>query len=415
VEQTGERSAEANKEKEDEMGRKTKLIAFFWLFSILCSGCWSSHEINTLGISIATGIDLTEGGYTIYHQVLNPKAITGNVETIGTPVFLFTQQGDNLFSATRKISLESPRKIYNAHLRMIIFGEEMARNGIKDAIDFYMRDYEFRTDFYFAVARNKTAKEVLELLTPLEFNPGIKMYESLKNAQNLTGLTKEVNIIELTQLILADGNDPVLPGIDIVSETPDSDNMDAMTTVNKGKRLFYNGLGVFNEDKLIGWLSGEETLGLNYILGNIKKCPEYVYYNETDQITFDICQLHSKISAVSRDEKPEIHVKINIDANIAAMEGDLDISKKENQTIAAQLLESKIQQICQNAVRRAQHDFRCDIFGFGEIIYRKYPDLWKKLKTNWSNEFSNIFVDFHITVELKQPGQITKPMFRKEK
>lgn len=206
MEQTGERSAEANKEKEDEMGRKTKLIAFFWLFSILCSGCWSSHEINTLGISIATGIDLTEGGYTIYHQVLNPKAITGNVETIGTPVFLFTQQGDNLFSAIRKISLESPRKIYNAHLRMIIFGEDMARNGIKDAIDFYMRDYEFRTDFYFAVARNKTAKEVLELLTPLEFNPGIKMYESLKNAQNLTGLTKEVNIIELTQLILADGN-----------------------------------------------------------------------------------------------------------------------------------------------------------------------------------------------------------------
>ena len=97
------------------------------------------------------------------------------------------------------------------------------------------------------------------------------------------------------------------------------------------------------------------------------------------------------------------------------MESDLDISKKETQTIAAQLLESKIQQICQSAVKRAQHDLRCDIFGFGEAIHRKYPDLWNKLKTNWRNEFSNIPVDFHITVELKQPGQITKPMFRKEK
>jgi spore germination protein KC len=273
--------------KEDEMVNKIKFIVFFCLFSVLCSGCWSSHEIDTLGISIAAGIDLTESGYTIYHRVLNPKAITGNVETVGAPVFLFTQHGDNLFSAIQKIALESPRKIYNAHLRMIILGEDMARNGIKDAIDFYMRDYEFRTDFYFAVARNKTAREVLEILTPLEFIPGLNMYGSLKLSQDHTGLTKEVNIIDLAQIILADGHEPVLPGIDISPGTPDSDNISAMTTVNGGKRLFYNGLGFFCDDKLIGWLSGEETLGFNYILGNAKDCAEYVYYNETDQITFE--------------------------------------------------------------------------------------------------------------------------------
>jgi spore germination protein KC len=397
------------------MVNKLKFIAFFCLFPVLCSACWSSHEIDTLGISIAAGIDLTENGYAVYHQVLNPRAITGKIETVGAPVFLFTQHGDNLFSAIRKIALETPRRIYSAHLRMIIFGEDMARNGIKDAIDFYMRDYEFRTDFYFAVARNKTAKEVLEILTPLEFIPGLNLYESLKLAQDRSGLTKEVNIIELAQIILADGHEPVLPGIDISSGTSDSDYMSAMATVSGGKRLFYNGLGVFCDDKLIGWLSDEETLGLNYILGNAKNCAEFVYYNETDQITFEFSRLHSKISAVLKDEKPAIYVKISIDANIAAMEGDLDISKKENQITAAQLLESKIKGICQTAVKKAQHDFHCDIFGFGEVIHRKYPDLWNKLKPNWRQEFSSLPVYFEIKVELKQPGQIIRPMFRKEK
>ena len=188
-----------------------------------------------------------------------------------------------------------------------------------------------------------------------------------------------------------------------------------MTTLSGGKRLFYNGLGVFCDDKLIGWLSEEETLGFNYILGNAKNSPEYVYYNETDQITFELIRLHSKISAALKDEKPSINVKISIEAIIAAMEGDLDISKMENKIIAEQLLESKIKGICQNTVKKAQHDFRCDIFGFGEVIHRKYPDLWKKLKSNWRHEFSSLPVDFEIAVELKLPGQIIKPMFRKEK
>jgi|LSQX01.2.fsa_nt_gb spore germination protein KC len=381
---------------------------------LILSGCWNSREINELSISIAIGIDKTERGYRITQQILNPKAISTKIYTNETPIILFSEEGENVFSIIRQNTAEFPRKIYNSHVRMVVFGEDMARNGIQDVLDFLLRDHEFRTDFYFAIAKGTTASEVLSILTPLEFIPGIRLYNSLENSESYLGITQSVDILDLVQCIISDGKNPALPGIEITTGEKGSDTLDVLTTVSGKKGLKYIDMGVFKDDKLIGWLSEDESKGFNYIVGNVKNNIEYTHYNEKDQITYEIIDSAKKITTSVVNQKPSLLVEIRVKANIGAVDGYFDIMKKENESMVVNLLENRLQEFCESALRKAQTELHSDIFGFGEVIHVKYPKLWKEIKSNWSVEFSRLPVEFDVTVELNKTGEISKSVFTKE-
>ncbi|MGE7646825.1 hypothetical protein ACQKM1_03405 [Peribacillus frigoritolerans] len=55
------------------------------------------------------------------------------------------------------LSTDVPRRLYVAHLREIVFGEEMARAGIAKPLDVLSRQKELRSDFYMTVAKGSTA------------------------------------------------------------------------------------------------------------------------------------------------------------------------------------------------------------------------------------------------------------------
>lgn len=389
---------------------KAKALIPLFLILLFCTGCWSSHEINTMAITICLGIDKTDGGYLVTKQVLNPTALAMQTGGEETPVVLYVQKGENLFSAFRKIVTESPRKVYNSHIRMVVLGENLARDGIKDILDYFMRNQEFRTDFYYVIAKNATANEVVGILTPLESVPGIKLYLSLENSEKSLGIASTVNSIDLVQKILADGINPVLPGIEIISKAEYSN----IENADDERRLQYTGMGVFQEDKLIGWLSEDEAKGYHYIIGNVGKYPEHVLYNEREQMICEVLNSQSKMTASCKEDKPSVCVELKMAMNIVTVEGNFDITKQENKKILTELMEKRIKLLCEKAQKKAQQELHSDIFGFGEVVHRKDPELWKEIKDNWDAEYVMLPVHYDITVEIKQAGQISKPMFLKE-
>lgn len=397
------------------MNFKKALIIFILIQSICLTGCWSSKELNTLAIVVATGIDKTEEGYLISEQVINPKAIASKKATNESPVVLYTAEGKDLESAIKSITRKAPREMYNSHLRMVIFGDEVAKNGIKDILDYFARNYQYRTDFYFAIAKNKTAKEVLSVLTPIEFIPGISMYNSLKLSNKTWAPTKSVRIIELVNSIISDGNNPVVTGIDISEGETLAKSMENLKRSDEIKQIAYCNLGVFKKDKLIGWLNEEESKGYNYIVGNVKNSVGYGYYGDAVKITVEIINAKSDIKASLVNDKPVINVKLNVKQNIGAVEGDFDVSKEENKNILNEITEEKIKLMCEKAVNKAQNELKSDIFGFGEAVRRKDPKLWAKIKDNWSTEFTHVPVNITVSVKTNQLGQITKSFFIKEK
>lgn len=397
------------------MKLKRLLFILIILSTIFLTGCWSSHEVNTLAIAVCIGIDKTENGYLVTEQVLNPRAIASKKATVESPVVIYTAEGNDLAEIVRRFTTQSSRIFYNADLRMVVFGEDVAKDGIQNILDYFLRNYEYRTDFYFVIAKNSTANEVLGILTPIESVPGFSMYISLKMSEEKWAAMKSVRIIELVNSIIADGDNPVLTGIEISQDEISPKSTDILKQSGEYKKLKYTGLGAFNKDKIVGWLDEDESKGYNYITDNVKNTIEYADYDSKVKITYEIINAKSRTKVYFLENKPAIEVKIKIKCNIGIVEGEFDVSAEENKQVLNKLLASKVKLLCEKALNKAQKELKTDIFGFGEAIHRKYPKTWEKLKDDWNDKFTDLPVNITVEAETNQLGQIKKPLFMKEK
>jgi spore germination protein KC len=397
------------------MKLKRLLSILIILSTIFLTGCWSSHEVNTLAITVCIGIDKTENGYLVSEQVLNPRAIASKKATTESPVVLYTAEGSDLAEIIRRFTTQSSRRIYNAHLRMVVFGEDVAKDGIQNILDYFARNYEYRTDFYFVVARNTTASEVLGVLTPIEAIPGIDMYNSLRASAEEWALTKSIRIIELVNSIVADGKNPVLTGIEISKGEISPKSTDILKQSGEYKRLKYTGLGAFKKDKLAGWLDEDESKGYNYIAGNVKRTVEYADYGGKVKITSEIINAESGTKVYLLNNRPAIALEIKVKQNIGIVEGEFDVSAEENKKVLNEITATRVKLLCEKALNKAQKELKTDIFGFGEAIHRKYPKVWEKFKDDWNDKFPDLPVNITVEVNTNHLGQITKPFFMKEK
>lgn len=394
---------------------KKLLVILILIPFVFFTGCWDSHEMNTLAITVCIGIDKEKGDYLISEQVINPRVIASKRSTNECPVTVYTARGKDINLAIKSLTTKCSRKIYNAHLRMVVIGQKVAEDGIKDILDYFLRSREYRTDFYFAIAKNRTAEEILSVLTTMESIPGISMYDSLKMSNHDWAPTKAIRIIELSNCIISDGINPVITGIDVSdgSITPSSTN--DLRLSNGIKKLRYSNIGVFKKDKFVGWLTTDESKGYKYIIGDVKKTTAYSYYDDKAKITADVTKAKSKINVFLVNNKPNFNVLISLKQNIVDVEGDFDVSKVENKKIMNEIAEKKTKLICEESVNAAQKEFGTDIFGFGEAVHRKYPKLWQKIKDKWDTEFIDVPVNINVSVKTDQLGEITKPLFIKEK
>ncbi|MCX7841474.1 MAG: Ger(x)C family spore germination protein, partial [Clostridia bacterium] len=241
-----------------------KRIGLLLMVLLLCffmTGCWNIREINSLAITICVGIDKTENGYRVTHQILNPKAIASKSPKDEPAVVLYVEEGKDIFEIYRRTTTQSPRKIYNSHMRMVIISEDVAREGLKKILDFFTRDHEFRTDFYFAIAKGVSANRLLSNLTVLESIPGIEMYNSMETSENAWAPVKSIKIVELVNDIIAEGKNPVLTAVELIDEESSATETKALTKSFVKSKPKFTMLGAFNNDKLAGWLNEDESKG----------------------------------------------------------------------------------------------------------------------------------------------------------
>lgn len=392
-----------------------KLLILIPILFVSLTSCWNSREINTLAITVCTGIDKVEDGYMLTQQVIDPKSITSEGGSSESPVVIYSDTGEDLFEIKRKLTSQIPRKIFNSHLKIVILGEEVAKSGIEEIIDFFARGHEYRTDFYFVIAKGTTAKNLLSVLTPLESIPGINYYHSLDASEANWAPTKSTKIIELINTINAEGNNPVITGLEFGDGFLNARSTEDLNKNIQLKNPKYNGLGVFKGDKLVGWMNEDESKGYNYILGNVKSTVGHVYYDNNIKISLEVLNASSDIKVSMEKEAPVINITIKIVQDVGTVKGQFDVTKLENKEIINKLTEQYIEKLCTKSIEKAQIEFNADVFGFGEAIHRKYPKLWNELKSEWDNYFPKLKVNIKVDAKTKKLGQILKPIFMKEK
>lgn len=396
------------------MNRKIILILIFAMLLLPISGCWDRRELNELAIEIAEGIDKVGDAYQLSIQIVDPGQVAskGGVGGSRAPVITYSATGKTLFEAVRKMSTLSPRQLYGSHIRMLVIGESAARDGISNIIDIYARDNEFRTDFFIVVAKGTTAENVLKIITPLEKIPATSMFYTLKVSEQRWAPSIGVPLHQFIDDLTSGGKEPVLTAIEVIGEQKTGETNKNVEVASPETLLQYSGLGIFKNDHLIDWLSPEESKGVTYILNKVKNTIAVFPCSSEDNISIEIIKAKSKINGIIKNGKPEITVDLNSEAIIAETLCPLDFNDMAVIAKLEQQAKYYLEDLIAKTVRKVQ-EHKADVFGFGEYIYRTYPNYWAEVENDWDEIFSKAKVTINVGVKIKSSGTIGNPFKKK--
>ncbi|MBP1992420.1 Ger(x)C family spore germination protein [Paenibacillus eucommiae] len=400
------------------MFKKMTSLILVGLLVLPLTGCWNRRELNELGITVGIGIDKIGSEYKITAQVVVPSLVAGKGGSGdgGLPVTIFTATNSSVLEALRQMTTTAPRRIYLSHLRMMIVGESMAREGLNDVLDFFSRSHEVRSDFFIAIAKKDSASNILKLLTPLEKIPANSMFLSLQASEKFWAPTKGFYLDDLLNDFSISGNSPVITGIEIKGNKSLINQAENTDKLLPPVKLEYVGLGVFKKDKLIGWLNPSESKAYNYITGKVEKtvghldCPE-----GGGRVTIEVVRTDTKTTSHLVNGHPEIDVTMDIEADVGEVTCNIKMDDPKTITMLNDLGSAYLKNLMEKTVEKAQTVFKTDFLGFGSVIHRTHPKEWDKMKDNWNEEFTSIPVHFKVNHYIRRVGSITNTIVKETK
>ncbi|NQX61411.1 Ger(x)C family spore germination protein [Paenibacillus qinlingensis] len=379
------------------------------LLLMIVTGCWNRKELDQISLATAIGIDKQGDHYNISVQLLNSDEITSSkgVGQRQPVVTLQISSGSTIFESFRKLTTSSPRKILSSHLRILVLGEELAGEGISKVLDILSRDHELRSDFNILLARNATANDILQVLTPLEKIPANKLYTSLVSSEKNWGVTTNVDLHQLIYDLVDPGKDPVLSSIHIKGDVAKAKSRENLNSVLPPATLEYKSLGVFHKDQFVGWLTDRESKGYNYALGNLQSTVVALPCQAGGKMSIELMSTRSKLRARFVDQQPQAFVNVRVEANIGEVACQLNLDSTFTiQTIEEQLNE-EIKQSILDAVSKAK-SYKADIFGFGSAIHRDNYKQWNLLKNNWDQAFIDLPVQVTVQSRIRRTGSVVE-------
>lgn len=364
---------------------------------------------------MALGIDTHENGYVISAQVLNSAEVGSKKggSTGSLPVVTYKSVGKTIPDALQRTLSMAPRMPYLSHVRVLVFGEDMARSGVSDVLDYISRNHQLRSDFFMLVAKNGKASEILEVVTPFEYVPANSLYSSILISEKKWAATGKVTIQQFVTELKRNGSDPVLSGVQLSGSLVEGQSMENVKKINPSTLLQHTGLGVFKGDRLVGWLGEPPSKTVNYVLNKVDTTAGYISCPDSGIVGFAVNRADTTLDvALNAEGIPEFSAELEIEADVNAVQCQIDISQPAVIDELEKDIEDKYNANLRKHIEGVQQRYGSDVFGFGEVLHRKYPDVWKKYRDHWGKSFKTMSIRVDADVAIRRIGSIIQPLKR---
>lgn len=380
----------------------------------LMTGCWGNVDVNEIYETVGVGIDRSDDKYKITYQILVPEELSLKARGYTTTVKTYSVEASTISEASRKLLSKTSKKPELSHLRVIILGESLSREGIKAVLDFFIRSAEVRGDIYIVVTKGSDASDALKVLTGLQRVPSQKIHDSLESSEKYWSPIVIMRKYDLLRDIGSEGKEPILTSIIVKGNKDVGMSKDNVETISPSTEIETGTIAVFKKDKLIGWLNEKESSITNTILGKVRSTIREYPYNDNEMISLEAKKVRRKIKVVNDQDKPKIIYNEYIEGNIVEVSDSKDINDPKVIKKIEQVIEGNIRQLTENTIKRVQQEFNSDIFGFGQEIRRQQPKMWRNMKDNWDQEFPKLTVEVNVKLKIITTGIIIDPIKTKD-
>lgn len=391
------------------MKGRFKLGLLLSFILLLLTGCWSSKEIEDLGLIVGTSLDL-ETDTNSREELEEQEARNSNKELITITNQFVTSEttgsgakegkkqqayknvsetGDAVLPTLRNMILKNDKRAFAEHSKVIVIGEDFASTfNLKQTMDFFLRELEMRPSALLLIAKNH-ASNILESNEPSKI-PAFQLVEMMKGHKRTTKIIPPMTFAKLEGKLYSE------------------DSFLLQSVVSENGEIKFVGAAVIEgkTKKLRGFLTGKELEGITWITGKGKGGLVTSFYEETDQpIIYEIISTKSKIIPHVDGDNISFKVKIESEGRIAE---HWVLSEKtfDNKFLkkAEKATEKEVERLIKNVLDKIQHEYQTDVSGFGTRLRIEYPKVWEKVKKDWDQIFSEVPIQCEVNITIKDYG-----------
>ena len=374
------------------------------------AGCWSSHEIEEQSLEVGVAFDkgkesmieeeLDEQGegyerknlITLTYQLITPQVASSTTKQGGPQQKSYvnvSETGDSAFQMVRELSLRSDTPLNSSHLKVMVISGALARSySLEQLVDQSLRDNDLRPSCLVVISKGR-ARDTLESKTAGEI-PAFRLSGMVNNTYRTTRILPPMSLIKLASKIQS-GSSFLLQNV-----------------VSANGEIKFAGAGIIKgkTNKMIGFLNEEELDGLTWIIGKGKGGLVKSFDKKTGQlIVYEIESMKSHIKPHVKGNNISFDVHIESEGRLSE-NGVVSGNPFENQFLkkAQKASEKEVEYLVKNVVEKMQKEYKVDVAGFGNRLRIKHPRVWRRVKENWDQTFSEVPINYDVKLTIKDYG-----------
>lgn len=364
------------------------------------TGCYDSVELNDRHVVLELAVDKAEPQpdqigqepyYQITYTIPDAQKLSGGESLAENVKTSMVTVSPTLLKSIDEIEAKMQNSLTFSHVKAVLLGEELLKDPImfKSITNSLGRNLEFSRGINLLAVKGQAGEitkgdnyqnPMLGLYIMRYFNNTAKGLGNAKQ-QCIGSVLKEVQNTGVTTL-------PVIEAIK-------NENEGGGDSVNIG------GAAVIKDYALVGWLTVNETKGMNLINSEIEEMPIVASY-KNQYITYTIKTKETDYKFIEENNgvkvKLELLVQGEISEGLSALNNQI-FNKEEVEDLKVILAKQIKEQV--NYALDKEQELGVDFLQFGQKLYRKNPSLWEKYKPT-----QPLPVDLTVKVVINNTGVI---------
>ncbi|WP_338752327.1 Ger(x)C family spore germination protein [Bacillus sp. FJAT-52991] len=369
--------------------KKIYFLSAVMVVFLLMTGCWDQDLLKNARLLYGGGFDLAPNGKILSTFVIRDIPAS---EQQSPKNELISTVGNTPRENRQKADEQVSRNLRTYKNRVILIGEELAKQDVHQLLDIFYRDPESALNARIGVAQGK-AKDIFSLEKVGDVLIAEEVDELIKSKEETTTVPK-VTIETIYPVMMDPGEDFVLPYIR-----------------KKGKRVDVSRIAMFHKYQFTGTLSPDQSTMYLLLKNEKQKSAGFTQKinNGKDQkntynfMTFNVEKSKRKMKVLIQPNG-QIKVKLDLKLKVGILEYPRDLlSEKKTVDRLNQLLSKEMTDLANKTLEKMQKA-RCDGLGIGRQLTAFHPDIWKKQKDEWGNNYQKVHFDPKVQVEITEKG-----------
>lgn len=357
---------------------------------MITTGCWDMVEINERIFPYDVGVDLNEGeggGYIITMTYPNMNAIGKNATQQET-VFVVSTPATSIFEGSKRLSTIAQYPFYFKHLRVLVIGEELGKDGhkIRQIIDGLSRDFIINKKLLIATADGR-AEDILKAVPKASKQKVINgtLFTLLQNNKSSSRFRTK----SLTDFIQGiDQGSVIVPRIR-----------------TEGEDLKVFGGCIFKDYVIIGHIGEIESRAISFLKGEVKEELIDAPYKGT-VLSYALTGQSMKKKLIKTDGN--LKMKIDIETEGSLQEFIITDHPESHGEAAIEEMQKAIESVLSkeinNSLEILQQKYKSDAIGIGDYISKFHPKIWKEISKDWDEVFSEMDIEVNLTTKIRRRG-----------